>query len=591
MTTKETREKNRLFRLLKRLFPERSEPHLYLTDTEIKTLLSRIHSNYQLTFAVDEGVWRSSCGYFRLWQGHDGRKALVFGFNYGDLDTFGTANPLPLHARRLYHVAEWESDEAPALQDITRVADAFTQKLSEAIARVGVLYETDAAKGLWRSGYVYYFLRAHADDPSRIAAIDMGWDLEDTGLANPYGRDFAERLLRRFEARRHFSLPLGTKAQAKGISRAQAESVMFAHFHKTLHSTLKGRHPIAAHELNGGRKAYWVITLLQQARRIFRRERDPVLSGALEVNDITHHMRATQELAHVVLSRVSSPFALLSGAASLFSMGKLLYKFYRHRNGHGASPFIWYSPYKGLLAKLLRVINPETYSYGRMLSAPTFDAVPPIGIKWVQNLKDWPDDLVLPATSLRIDSHVRFPLRKDAVASQRPIKNVAAIEIHRPDGISRTEILADGRIWLHGEGPRANESDMPPPPPALKAHFRKGHVSEIAPSRIVGGKPIITHRPFAEVAQESEAAFARNVLGIAAPVAIAGGMGVMQRVSGAASLYAGCGYAPRLSAPAEGDPQGPLGEVAGEICAKIALPLPPAGILPDGAWRSDYQAA
>lgn len=618
MTTKETREKNRLFRLLKRFFPRQSEPHLYLTDSEIRTLLSRIHSNYQLTFAVDEGVWRSSCGYFRLWQGHDGRKALVFGFNYGDLDSFGKRNPLPCHAGRLYHVADWAAHEEPALQDITRAADNFTHNLTEAIARVGVLYETDAQKGLWRSGYVYYFLRTHENDASRVSAIDMGWDLDDTGLANPYGRDFAERLLRRFESRKHFSLPLGEDTQAgEGLSREQAESIMFAHFHKTLHSTLKGRHPVTARELDGRKGAFWFITLLQQARRIFRRERDPVLTGALEVNDITHHMRATTELAHVVLARVASPLAVLSGAASIFSIGKLLYKFYKHRNGHEhANPFIWHSPYKGLLGKLLRVINPETYSYGRMLSTPTFGALPPMGIKWVQNLKDWPDDLVLPATSLRIDSHVRFPMRKGVKPSQRPMENVAAIEIHRPDGISRTEILEDGRIWLHGEGARAAASDMPPPPLALRAHFRKGQVSEIKPARVVGGKPEVTHRPFAEVAQESEAAFAHNVLGALQPngmmggvamggaapaaandgagAAITGGKPLLRRASGTSPLYRGSGYAMRRAGAEAADgitsdtsDASDISGAADELCGKLSLPLPPAGgVLPDGAWRN-----
>jgi hypothetical protein len=522
MNRKMNMEKNGLFQRIQKVLGIGQEPRLWLREAEVKELLFRASRDYQLTYLKKEGIWRSSTGYFRLWEGLDGAKALVFGFHYGDLDAYGYGGmQLPAHHRKTYLAASWKKDEHVTLGDIINSADAYTERLNRAIADVGVLYETDHDKKLWRSGYTFYKMNGGEESKQAIKGIDFGWDFDDEKLANPYGKNILERAMRAFESRFRIDL-LAQDARKRKMEPAaplkedEAETFIASHFESTLDGALSGQHPVQAEDRRLNR-AYFATAGAAQTLLGFlfnsRKNRLPI--NAKAAGEASQTIRTSSNFVQALLARFPPAMIGIAGATLAFSLFGYALRWHkaRQQERQAQSALSWASRYEGTLGTLLRVVNPEVFSYGNLLRRPTFDTIPPMGIKTVDSLENWPLDLLEPSTGLRLASRVRFHMPAGTAPSLHPKKDVAVIEMQRADGIRKFKFLEDGRIWISYDPRDRKNPRVPAPPQALLAHIRSGHVLEITPSREVGAPPALRQLPNLRAVAEFEKAYGVHLNG------------------------------------------------------------------------------
>jgi hypothetical protein len=239
---------------------------LWLWEDEVKYLLRNSSKGYAATFFEREGVWRSGRGYFRLFRDPGGSKGINFGFNYGDLNTKETRDPYTDEKRwrfidtgRINLAKLWGALDCAKLEDIIHAIDAYSSKLRKTTADQAILYETDYAKGIWRSGgvaYVLQFEKQTGEQTSlpRVREIKRYSNPMDTGsLVNPYGENIVERFLQDFdpgvgllaqEARRN-----GARHH-NSVSREEAEAIIFQDFHTAGLRYLRGQDPATADEKN-----------------------------------------------------------------------------------------------------------------------------------------------------------------------------------------------------------------------------------------------------------------------------------------------------------------------------------------------------
>ncbi len=498
-------EKNSLFRHLKALFTEPNEPRRYYKDREVKQLHVKTPENFQPIYHKNRAMWQSSAGFFRLWQGEDGARALAFAFHPDDLQMELKQGRLqPANSSQVYLAYGWEADEQVTLSDILRAADNFSTALHDAVMRVGILYETDSAKRLFRSGHVFYQLReVEVDGETMIDRIDFGTDLEDEMLANPYGRNIMERAIRRLEAPYREDLREMEARKRAGAGNSedfgrlltiqQAEAMMRAHFTRTLKETLRGRNPVAKEDQHFNRRYYAVMNSIQNIQAFLlnnKKKRLPLTrSDVREARDTIENGTA---LLAAFLEHAWRWSVLFAGIALAFKT----YSFARHFiKEHGAErrredKFTVPSGFKGTFGNVLRLVNPETFVRGSFINGLSFDAFPPIGVN-VAGTPELELEASLNAAFLATPGVVeRYHEKKDAAPSTEPARNVAAVERWLKNGLREIRFLDDGRIW-RSFNPADHVEGVLPAQPILDMMV-DGSVIETIPSSEPGAAPV-TH--------------------------------------------------------------------------------------------------
>jgi hypothetical protein len=541
-------EKNTLFQKLKIAAGLDDTPRTWLREKEIKELLRMAENDYPLTYISDQGIWCSSMGYFRLWEGDDGTRALVFAHEARDLDTYRHgAHIYPRHTGKVMLAKQWNAGENVTHRDIMDAAENYSEALHNAVASMAVLYRTDDEKRLDRSGPVFY--QTHVADDA-VDRIDFGWDLDDERMANPYGGTILERIVRNFEARfrinllnhkRKSDIPVGarTPVPARAMNDATADDYIGRHFMKTLDQVLKGHHPLAREDRSDNRNYYLFMTAAQSALAFAngapRGKRLRI--SADDAKAASDTFRSSTNLAQALLAKVSPVMAVISGAALLYQIYSTIKKARSKRMeaSDRLMKYSWPSEYGGTLGTLLRPINPEAFSDGNMLQKPTFDAYAPAGIHAIESLSRLPHEMMDGETGIDIGTRIAFHRKAGAKPSRTPAKDVAAVDMRHANGIRKIKFLDDGSLWVMYDPHAAISPHGAKPHAGLLGQLKPGFVLEISPSATAAAAPNVRMMPDSEARQKFTEKCGKKLLGRFGPILNTLGI---TRVSCATSLTA-----------------------------------------------------
>jgi hypothetical protein len=506
---------------------------LWLREDEAKALLQNTSKGYQATFFEEEGVWRSSRGYFRLFRHLDGTKGLVFGFDFRDLavdEMPNSAFPGGIkrtfrNTKRTYLAALWSQDDPVKLEDIILAISSYSSGMRKAVADHTILYETDKEKGIFRSGGVAYVLEfeeagAEAGSPRpRVKEIKRYSNPIDTGsLVNPFGDNMIERFLQGFDpgvgllaqhARQRAVQPNDPRqswwrklppSQHISISREEAEAIIFRDYLTAGWRYMHRLDPATDDDKKLNLRYYKIRRAAQVTGAIFASGHKRLGKFSFEkAPEIRGFMGSVLALVRDIIigGFFFVIFPLITGSLNFYGMIK---------GNRRKDPAIFIdtrdplvktlshdSPYIEALRPLMRRINGDAFRQVEILSRETFDKVPPYGIKRERSLKHVPHDLVEPAMCDRGLSVFRYYLEKGTRPSAHPDRDATAIKFRRPDGVLTTKFVKEQRAWGIYSGELFHPKSTPPSPLMMDL-CGKGKVLEVVNSADAR-MPSINHIP------------------------------------------------------------------------------------------------
>jgi hypothetical protein len=470
--------------------PEKGQPRRWFHEEELKRLVAQDTNHFAPVPLEKENLWWSERGYFKLWQGPDNIKVLLFAERADDFKTRDGKDTADfLNPSKIYRAHVWGPQDSAHLLDIQKAMTDFVISLNKSVVDEGLLYRSDAEKGFFRCRDFSLLFKRDGDRTAPVWQIPFLLELNNDRLANLLGPTGIERRIR---AMKIFSgndlapeaiayLQEQKDAGAKlPLSHATAEEFVIRTFPEKFDEAQVKKHSLGQLGRKNLKDMYFLLKSLRHMEFEHGRFR-------LNLNSVQAAGGLTAQTSNVLRVGVLGALSMLSFTMlALSGVAAVCYVYYLKKNVFSpptdpARRFShrWAKPsaYAGRLGKLLRTLDPEILKQGQIVGSASFDPSEQIPYR-LNSFEDLSDKMLMASCGAAPKTVMLFESPEDTKPSPNPADCIKLKIYRHANGVSRFS-FSDGRNWLRHD-PRHASEGLSPDTPILQrlSHLKEGSFLE-----------------------------------------------------------------------------------------------------------------